>query len=404
MALNYAIALGSVAIVNALQAAEYAFIFILTLGLSYFSPRIFYESFAPKHLIPKIIGIGLVSAGVVLLFLAQSSFMRKKIIIFLGIFLAAALVGSYLVVQSIPTREPKTFGVTFSKFFAEKFGLDWKKVFEEIFNDLGVRNVRIPVYWPEIEPEKGKWVFNDYDWQLEKAQQYDAKVVLVIGRKVPRWPECFEPDWAKNLPETEKQKLILEILEQIVTRYRDNPVVWAWQIENEPFLPFGECPMANAKFLDDEILTVKKISDKPVIITDSGEFGIWLPAATRGDIFGSTLYRYVWNQYFGYYTYPMPSWFFRLKQGLVRLFIGREKPIMVVELQAEPWSHKALYELSLAEQPTTMNPERFKEVLQYIKGTGFDTFYFWGVEWWYWMKTQGKPEMWDSVKEAIKNL
>ena len=71
VALNYAVALGSVAIVNALQAAEYAFIFILTLGLSYFVPRIFYESLAPKHLIPKIIGIGLVSAGVVLLFLGR---------------------------------------------------------------------------------------------------------------------------------------------------------------------------------------------------------------------------------------------------------------------------------------------------------------------------------------------
>jgi uncharacterized membrane protein len=67
--LNYAIMLGSVAIVNALQAVEYAFIFVLTLGLSYFLPQICYESLAPKHLIPKMIGIGFVSAGVILLFL-----------------------------------------------------------------------------------------------------------------------------------------------------------------------------------------------------------------------------------------------------------------------------------------------------------------------------------------------
>lgn len=67
--LNYAIKLGSVAIVNALQAVEYAFICVLTMGLSYFFPRIYYESLAPKNLIPKIIGIGLVSAGVILLFL-----------------------------------------------------------------------------------------------------------------------------------------------------------------------------------------------------------------------------------------------------------------------------------------------------------------------------------------------
>ena len=62
--LNYALKLGSVAIVNALQAVEYAFIFLLALGLSFFCPRIFYESLAPKHIIPKMIGIALVSCGV----------------------------------------------------------------------------------------------------------------------------------------------------------------------------------------------------------------------------------------------------------------------------------------------------------------------------------------------------
>ncbi len=67
--LNYAIKLGSVAIVNVLQAVEYAFIFLLALGLSFFCPRIFYESLAPKHVIPKMIGITLVSCGVALLFI-----------------------------------------------------------------------------------------------------------------------------------------------------------------------------------------------------------------------------------------------------------------------------------------------------------------------------------------------
>lgn len=67
--LNYAVAIGSVAIVNALQAVEYAFIFILTLWFSYFLPRVFYESLALRNLVPKIIGIALVSSGVILLFI-----------------------------------------------------------------------------------------------------------------------------------------------------------------------------------------------------------------------------------------------------------------------------------------------------------------------------------------------
>ena len=55
--------------------------------------------------------------------------MLKKIIIFLGIFLAAILIGSYFLMRSVPAREPKVFGATFSEPFAKELGLDWKKAY-----------------------------------------------------------------------------------------------------------------------------------------------------------------------------------------------------------------------------------------------------------------------------------
>jgi uncharacterized membrane protein len=70
--LNYAVALGSVVIVNALQATEYAFIFVLTLGLSYFLPSVFHESLTVRNLVSKIIGIVLVSCGTIILFLGRT--------------------------------------------------------------------------------------------------------------------------------------------------------------------------------------------------------------------------------------------------------------------------------------------------------------------------------------------
>ncbi len=328
--------------------------------------------------------------------------MVKKVIIILGIFLAVIFIGAYLILRTIPPKEPEIFGVTFSEPFAKELGLDWQKVYESIFKDLGIRFMRIPIYWPIVEPEENKLFFDDVDWQLEKAKEYDAKVILVIGRKVPRWPECFEPDWAKSLSEEKKQELILKMIENVVRRYDSFPAVSTWQVENEPFLPFGNCPMASAKFLDEEIAAVKKISNKPIIVSDSGEFGTWFGAAKRADIFGSTLYRYVWNRIFGYMTYPLPPAFFRLKQGLLKLFVG-EKPMIVVELQAEPWTPRALRDISIEEQFIYFNPARFREILEYTKKTGFDTFYFWGVEWWYWLKNNGYSEMWDIAKEAINS-
>ncbi len=327
----------------------------------------------------------------------------KKMVFILGIFAGIVIGSSYLLLQDAPPVEPKAFGVTFSEPFAKELGLDWQKTYEAIFDDLGIRHIRIPVYWPEVEPQENKFVFDDIDWQIEKAAEYDAKVILVIGRKLPRWPECHEPRWVQSQNANLKSQILLEYLEKVVNRYEDNPAVWAWQVENEPFLSFGECPKLDEDFLDEEIKLVNSLSDKPVIISDSGEFGTWFGAAERGDIFGSTLYRYVWNRAFGYITYPIPPVFFRLKQGLLKLFVGK-KPMIVVELQAEPWTPRALRDIPLEEQFVHFNPVRFREVLEYTEKTGFDTFYFWGVEWWYWLKVKGNSEIWDIAKEAIKNV
>ena len=77
---------------------------------------------------------------------------------------------------------------------------------------------------------------------------------------------------------------------------------------------------------------------------------------------------------------------------------------MVVELQAEPWGPTLLYDSPMSEQQKTMNLDRFKSNIEFAKKTGLDTFYLWGGEWWYWMKTtQGHPEFWDYAKKLINN-
>lgn len=67
--LNYAIMLGPVAMINALQGVQYASVFILVLILSNFYPKIVKESFSAKIMFRKLLGILLVSAGVAILFI-----------------------------------------------------------------------------------------------------------------------------------------------------------------------------------------------------------------------------------------------------------------------------------------------------------------------------------------------
>ncbi|MBI4050285.1 MAG: DMT family transporter [Candidatus Doudnabacteria bacterium] len=64
---NYAIAIGSVTIVNALQGTQYALLLLLTIGLSKFYPKILREKITPAILAQKIAAIVLISLGLVIL-------------------------------------------------------------------------------------------------------------------------------------------------------------------------------------------------------------------------------------------------------------------------------------------------------------------------------------------------
>ena len=310
-------------------------------------------------------------------------------------------VGAILIGRT-PSLNPQTFGATYSSFYAERFGLDPKEVYLALFDDLGIKNIRLPAYWNEIEPAQGRYNFSRLDWQIQEARRRNVEVILAVGRKLPRWPECHIPDWAERLDEAEQNKQLLRYIEVVVNRYKKSSAVKTWQVENEPFLAFGECPPFSKEFLDAEIELVRSLDGRPIMVTDSGELSFWVPAARRSDIFGSTLYRVIWNEWLGTFTYPLPPSFFRLKRGFINLVLG-DKPAVIIELQGESWAKRMTYEISVDEQYVSMNPEVFRGVLAYAARSGFDTFYFWGVEWWYWLKeVENKPEMWEIAKEAIK--
>lgn len=320
----------------------------------------------------------------------------KKIILIVLVVIIVLIISGWLLIKKVPTVETKTFGVTFSKIMAEDFNLDWQKAYRSIVQDLGIKKVRIPVYWPEVEVAEGEFDFSWFDWILEESKKNEVDVILVVGIKVPRWPECHRPEWVDN-------ESLLKYIETTVKRYNNHSAVWAWQVENEPFLKFGICPNYEPKFIDKEIELVRSISNKPIIVTDGGEFGDWFRAYKRADIFGSTMYRHVQARFIGEFTYPLPPSFFRLRQSVVELFYGK-KPKIVVELQAEPWIDGVVKDSSLEVQYAGFGPERFDDLMEYIEGTGFDTFYFWGVEWWYWLKEKGHPEMWELVKDYVDNI
>lgn len=324
---------------------------------------------------------------------------KKILIIFLLLILA---VFAYFFVGKTDRLDNVKWGVNFSQKHATDLGLDWKETYTALLDDVGVSLMKIAVHWDTIEPSEKEFIFEDIDFQVNELAKRDGKAVLVIGMKTSRWPECHVPLFAKNLPKEEQQELILVMINEVVERYKDNDVVVAWQVENEPFFPFGECPWADENFLAKEIELVKSLdADRPIIITDSGEGSFWIAAARHGDIVGTTIYRKVWNQQLGFYfTYPFPPVFYERKAKLIKLFFGKE--VIGVELQTEPWGPKLLYDSPLKEQQKTMTLERFLNNIEYARRTGMKTQYLWGGEWWYWMKEiQGDDAIWNEAKKLF---
>ncbi len=316
-----------------------------------------------------------------------------------GVALLAAIVW-LLTLNAGPKAKTIAYGVTFSAPYAESLGLDWRQVYLSLLDDLQVRRLRLSAYWDEVEQQRDQYDFTDLDFQVDQAGQRNAQIILAVGRRLPRWPECHDPSWLSSLDQAGQENEQLSYMETVVRRYQGNPHITMWQVENEPFLStFGICPPLDKKFLDQEIALVKQLDPaRPVLVSDSGELNYWFMAGARGDVFGTTLYRYVFSDVLKrYWTNPIPAWFYRLKAGVLHL-LHPGKPIMIIELEAEPWTTNGITSTPVSEQFKTMSLDHFKTIVGVARATGFDPQYLWGVEWWYWMKQQGHPEFWDYAR------
>ncbi len=302
----------------------------------------------------------------------------------------------------VPVPDVVKYGVSFNTPYAWELGLDWRSVYTALLDDLQVRHLRLAAHWPMVEPQEGAWNFEDIDAQLDMAATRGATVVLAVGRRLPRWPECHVPEWAKGLSQEEQQEKILTYLTVAVQRYKSHPAVVMWQVENEPFLSVfahEHCGDLDEAFLAREIALVRALDpSRQILVTDSGNLGLWFGAYRSGDVFGTSVYVHLWNEVTGPIESMLPPQTYVLKRALMRSLFG-EKEAVLIELSAEPWMNVSLRDAPLELQLERMNERVFDDVLTYAQKTRFDTQYLWGVEWWYWLKEiHGNSGMWERAR------
>ncbi len=296
------------------------------------------------------------------------------------------------------------YGMSFNTMYANELGLDWKETYDAILDDLGVRHLRLAAHWPMVEPINDIYNFEELDYQVNRAEEVGAEVVFAVGRRLPRWPECHVPSWAAKQSEEERQAQVLEYAGVVMNRYKDSPAIKYWQIENEPYLEVfakDHCGEFDEDFFEQEVAHFRSLdSSRPFLVTDSGNLGTWIGPYKHGDAFGTSVYIHFWNPELGQFRTVIPPWFYRAKEGLLRLVFG-EKETMLIELSAEPWLLEPITNVDIETQYSRMDIEKLNDILDYAKDTRYEKQYLWGAEWWYWLKDKGHPEMWEKGKEIF---
>lgn len=121
--------------------------------------------------------------------------------------------------------------------------------------ELGIRDIRLPLRWDKTSPESGKVDLTYYDPFIRYMRDHGVRICPSFGYKAARWPEHYPPDYVQNsetmlsngeeiTPEKQLGKEALQhiqlLSDEFVKLYPElTEEIYEVQAENEPFQRFG---------------------------------------------------------------------------------------------------------------------------------------------------------------------
>jgi hypothetical protein len=329
---------------------------------------------------------------------------------------------------------PVQVGISFSPQRAEYLGLDYHDAFRRL-EALHFRIIRLSAYWDEIDRDG----YGQLDWLMNEARRSHQPVLLTVGMKALGWPEFFIPptvipvnigDGQDIATDAGLRDATLSFIADTVLRYRDNPVLYAWQIENEPFNRAGPQRLwIDAAFLKAETTRVRQLDNhhRPMIVNAFSHFNLIfdqvsarqgldvqhllgfdadsaerdsLSVLRRGDILGLDVYTAIGYQFLGqnHLTRADADWPDRLAR--VRdIARSQGKQAWITEAQAEPWEAP---DGSFA-KPKSISPQAIRTTFANLKDEGYGTVLFWGAEYWLWQQDHGDARWLNTVKAILRS-
>ena len=305
-------------------------------------------------------------------------------------------------------KGPQQFGVSFIPDYAQSLGVDPQQTMDALLN-IGVKHLRLVSYWSDMEPSPGQYDFSQLDWQFKKAEDAHAQIILTVGLRQPRWPECHAPSWVDiNAPDSLWQPQLEAFMTQVINRYKGSPALQSYQVENEYFLKgFGICTNYDRGRLVSEYNLVKQLDPTHPVIIGRSNNAIGFPTGQpQPDEFGISVYKRVWDAgvTHRYIEYPWPGWYYAWLAGAQKILTG--KNMIIDELQAEAWTPhgQSIQQTSLAEQNKSLNAQRLKDRFGYGRATGMPQIYLWGAEYWYYRdQLLQDPSLWNVARQEFSN-
>ena len=308
-------------------------------------------------------------------------------------------------------------GTSFAPWRAQALGLDHRVAFERICA-MRFALVRLSASWRDV----AQFGYAGLDWLLGEAERVGQPVLLTVGMKALGWPEFYLPAGMDPGKAAVQRRAIVHVRD-LVRRYRDNPMLVAWQIENEPFNRSGPQALSiPRRMVRAEADAIRSLDGtRPLVVTgfthfDAGidrsssrdqsswkhRLGLAPPAERealsilhRGDVLGLDVYRAIgWLDAEGHQrlAHAAPDQFAAVASWQ-RIARQQGKRLWVTEAQAEPWEARR----QTHADPLSLHPEAIGALVKQLVGVGVETILLWGSEYWLWRADSGDPRWIDTV-------
>jgi hypothetical protein len=321
-------------------------------------------------------------------------------------------------------------GFSYSPKQARWLGLDPVATLRTLLVRVHPDLVRVPVYWDSAAPTRDNMDFGETDRLLDVIAEYDRAspthhvgVVLVVGARNLGAPELYLPQWLNetaplDLPDKLRSPAYTQYLVDTFRRYASSPLLYGWQVENEP-LDSTNPDLGNiavpAQMVAQEVRLAHRLDPAhPVVITTfnsatalldrhANDRLTWLielaspwkpaghpqPALQLGDVLGLNAYVATPNTPLARVSVDQRiAW----KRDTLLYWAGQArslgKQVWVTEMQASPWKGVGGF-----------TPRDLETSAELYRDSGASAVFLWGAEQWV-----SSPAWLDAALRAVATL